>query len=206
MKLIVGLGNPGRKYEATRHNAGFWWVDEVARLTAASFRHESRFSGQVARVPASELWLLKPETFMNHSGRAVGALAGFYRIAPADILVAHDELDLPPGSVKLKFGGGLSGNGLKDVAAVLGTRDFWRLRIGIGHPRDLAASEQEVIDYVLHPPRTDERAAIVRSMDQALEVWPQIARHDMEAAMLKLHTRPKDAAPETKSEPPLSQP
>ncbi|HET7159867.1 MAG TPA: aminoacyl-tRNA hydrolase [Burkholderiales bacterium] len=206
MKLIVGLGNPGRKYEATRHNAGFWWVDEVARLTAASFRLESRFSGQVARVPASELWLLKPETFMNHSGRAVGALAGFYRIAPADILVAHDELDLPPGSVKLKFGGGLSGNGLKDVAAVLGTRDFWRLRIGIGHPRDLAASEQEVIDYVLHPPRTDERAAIVRSMDQALEVWPQIARHDMEAAMLKLHTRPKDAAPESKSEPPPSQP
>lgn len=206
MKLIVGLGNPGKKYAATRHNAGFWWVDEVARLTAASLRRETRFSGEVARVSASELWLLKPETFMNQSGRAVGALAGFYRIAPADILVAHDELDLPPGSVKLKFGGGLSGNGLKDVAAALGTRDFWRLRIGIGHPRDLAASEQEVVDYVLHAPRVDERAAIERSLDQALEVWPLIARHDMEAAMLKLHTRPKDLTPEGKGEPPSRQP
>jgi peptidyl-tRNA hydrolase, PTH1 family len=202
MKLIVGLGNPGKKYETTRHNAGFWWLDEVARLTGASLRRETRFSGEVARVPGSELWLLKPETFMNQSGRAVGALAGFYRIAPADILVAHDELDLPPGSVKLKFGGGLSGNGLKDVASVLGTRDFWRLRIGIGHPRDLAASEQEVVDYVLHAPRTDERAAIVRSLELALEVWPLIVRHDMEAAMLKLHTRPKDLTPEEKGEPP----
>ena len=191
MKLIVGLGNPGNKYEATRHNAGFWWVDEVARLAGASMRRESRFSGEVARVPSTELWLLKPDTFMNQSGRAVGAMANFYRIAPADILVAHDELDLPPGGVKLKFGGGLSGNGLKDVAAVLGTKDFWRLRIGIGHPRDLAASEQEVVDYVLHPPRAEERTAIRESLDKAIEVWPLIARHDMEAAMLKLHTNPK---------------
>ncbi|HEV7392870.1 MAG TPA: aminoacyl-tRNA hydrolase, partial [Burkholderiales bacterium] len=133
MKLIVGLGNPGRKYEATRHNAGFWWVDAVAR--------------------------------------AVGAFATFYRIAPEDILVAHDELDLPPGEVKLKFGGGLSGNGMKDVAAVLGTRDFWRLRLGIGHPRDLAASEQEVVDYVLHGPRADERKAIDEAIEKALESW-----------------------------------
>ena len=189
MKLIVGLGNPGKKYEATRHNAGFWWVDEVARAANASFRRESRFSGEVARAAAADIWLLKPETYMNESGRAVGALANFYRIAPEDILVAHDELDLPPGAVKLKFGGGLSGNGLKDVAAVLGTKDFWRLRIGIGHPRELAASEQEVVDYVLHAPRAEERKAIAEALDKAIGVWSFIAKHDMEKAMLQLHTK-----------------
>jgi PTH1 family peptidyl-tRNA hydrolase len=195
MKLIVGLGNPGRKYEATRHNAGFWWVDEVARTSGASFRRENRFHGEVARVPRSELWLLKPETYMNESGRAVGAFSGFYRIPPADILIAHDELDLPPGAVKLKFGGGLSGNGLKDVAAVLGTKDFWRLRIGIGHPRDLAASEQDVVDYVLHPPRSDERKAIEQALASAMEVWPLISAHDMQGAMLRLHTKDQNKDP-----------
>ncbi len=190
MKLIVGLGNPGRKYEATRHNAGFWWVDEVARAAGAAFRREARFHGEIARVPRSEMWLLKPDTFMNESGRSVGALATFYRIEPAEILVAHDELDLPPGSVKLKFGGGLSGhNGLRDIAPVLGTQDFWRLRIGIGHPRDLAPSQQEVTDYVLHPPRTDERKAIGEALAKAMEIWPLVAAHDMQAAMLKLHTK-----------------
>lgn len=190
MKLIVGLGNPGRKYEATRHNAGFWWVDEVARATGATFRRESRFHGELARLPASDLWLLKPETHMNASGRAVSALATFYRIPADEILVAHDELDLPPGAVKLKFGGGLSGhNGLRDIAPVLGTPDFWRLRIGIGHPRDLSATEQEVVDYVLHAPRAEERAAIVQAIEKAMDVWPLIAAHDMQAAMLKLHTR-----------------
>ena len=190
MKLIVGLGNPGRKYEATRHNAGFWFVDEVARAARAEFRREARFSGEVARLPGTDAWLLKPETFMNESGRAVGAFATFYRIAPEEILVAHDELDLPPGGVRLKFGGGLSGhNGLRDVAPVLGTQDFWRLRIGIGHPRDLAASEQEVVDYVLHAPRAEERKAIGEALDKAMSVWPLIAARDMQAAMLKLHTK-----------------
>jgi PTH1 family peptidyl-tRNA hydrolase len=190
MKLIVGLGNPGRKYEATRHNAGFWWVDDVARAAGAEFRREARFQGEVARVPRTEMWLLKPDTYMNDSGRSVGALATFYRIDPAEILVAHDELDLPPGGVKLKFGGGLSGhNGLRDIAPVLGTQDFWRLRIGIGHPRDLAASQQEVTDYVLHPPRTDERKAIGEALVKAMEIWPLVAAHDMQAAMLKLHTK-----------------
>jgi peptidyl-tRNA hydrolase, PTH1 family len=190
MKLIVGLGNPGRKYEATRHNAGFWWLDEVARACSASFRRESGFHSEVARVPQSDLWLLKPDTYMNESGRAVGAFATFYRIAPHDILVAHDELDLPPGAVKLKLGGGLSGhNGLRDIAAVLGTRDFWRLRLGIGHPRELA-NEQEVVDYVLHAPRVDEGKSITQAIDRALEVWPLIVGHDMQAAMLKLHTKP----------------
>ena len=188
MKLVVGLGNPGRKYEATRHNAGFWWADEIARAAGSSFANEGRFSGEVARAAAAGVWLLKPQTFMNASGRAVGALANFYRIEPTHILIAHDELDLPPGAVRLKFGGGLSGNGLKDVAAVLGTRDFWRLRIGIGHPRDLAASEQEVVDYVLHPPRSEERQAIDQALASALEVWPLIAAQDMEKAMLRLHT------------------
>lgn len=190
MKLVVGLGNPGAKYEATRHNAGFWWLDAIARASKAEFRREARFSGEVARVPASDLWLLKPSTFMNESGRAVGAFATFYRIDAADILVAHDELDLPPGGIKLKFGGGLSGhNGLRDIAPVLGTQEFWRLRIGIGHPRDLAASQQEVVDYVLHAPRAEERKTIDAALDNAMEIWPLVTAHDMQAAMLKLHTK-----------------
>ena len=190
MKLVVGLGNPGAKYEKTRHNAGFWWLDLVANLQRATFRRESRFQGAVAKVSTNEgeLWLLKPETFMNLSGQAVAALASYYKIAPKEILIAHDELDLPPGSTKLKFGGGLSGNGLKSVAASLGTRDFWRLRLGIGHPRDNAASEAEVIDYVLHAPRLEEQQAIDDAMARSLNVWPQMLADQMEAAMLALHT------------------
>ena len=189
MKLVVGLGNPGPKYAATRHNAGFWFLDRVARSARVEFRREARFFGEVARVPAAELWLLKPETYMNHSGRAVHALAGFYRILADDILVAHDELDLRPGDVRLKFGGGLSGhNGLRDIASALGTQDFWRLRIGIGHPREMTASTQQPVDYVLHPPRAEDRAAIDEALEKALTVWPLIQSHDMQAAMLKLHT------------------
>ena len=191
MKLVVGLGNPGAKYEKTRHNAGFWWLDLIANLQRATFRRESRFQGAVAKVSTNEgeLWLLKPETFMNLSGQAVAALASYYKIAPKEILIAHDELDLPPGSTKLKFGGGLSGNGLKSVAASLGTRDFWRLRLGIGHPRDNGASEAEVIDYVLHAPRLEEQQAIDDAMARSLNVWPQMLADQMEAAMLKLHTK-----------------
>ena len=192
MKIIVGLGNPGKKYEATRHNAGFWWVEGVARAAGVEFKPAARFHGEVAKaaLPAGEIWLLKPGTYMNESGRAVVALAGFFKTASDQILVVHDELDLVPGSVKLKFGGGLSGhNGLKDIASGLGTPDFWRLRIGIGHPRDHIMSEQEVIDFVLHPPRTEERRAIGEALARALEVWPLIAEHKLEAAMLKLHTK-----------------
>jgi PTH1 family peptidyl-tRNA hydrolase len=189
MKLVAGLGNPGTKYAATRHNAGCWWLDAVARSVGASFRREARFHGEVARV-AGDIWLLKPGTYMNESGRALGSMASFYRIEPADILVAHDELDLPPGDVRLKFGGGLSGhNGLRDIVAVLGTQDFWRLRIGIGHPRDSALNRQEVIDYVLHPPRAEERDSIESAIDKGLGIWPLVAAHDMQAAMLKLHTK-----------------
>lgn len=192
MKLLVGLGNPGSKYAATRHNAGFWLVERVAQGARAPFAAERKFHGEVAKLglPTGEVWVLKPDTFMNKSGLAVGALAGFYKIAAKDIVVAHDELDLPPGGVKLKFGGGISGhNGLRDIVAALGTQDFWRLRLGIGHPRENAASEQEVVDYVLHPPRKEEQGAIDDAIARALEVWPLLAAGETEAAMLKLHTK-----------------
>lgn len=194
MKLVAGLGNPGKKYEATRHNAGFWWMDVLARAAGANWRHEARYHGEVAKISGgdgarSDIWLLKPATYMNESGRAVGALADFYKIAPADILIAHDELDLPPGGVKLKFGGSASGNGVRSVISRLGTPDFWRLRIGIGHPRELGANEQEVVDYVLHAPRAEERRAIEDALARAAETWPLIAAHDMQAAMLRLHTK-----------------
>lgn len=191
MKLVVGLGNPGKKYAATRHNAGYWWVDALARSAGVECRQEPRFHGEVAKVPgtAGDLWLLKPSTYMNESGRAVGALADFFKIAAADILIVHDELDLAPGVVKLKFGGSASGNGVRSVVSRLGTKDFWRLRIGIGHPRELAASEQEVVDYVLHAPRLEEQRAIDDAMSRAQDVWPLIAANDMQEAMLRLHTK-----------------
>lgn len=187
IKLIVGLGNPGREYEATRHNAGFWWVDEFAQANQCTFKAEGKFHGLAARgqVHGRELLLLKPLTFMNVSGRAVGALAQFYKIAPQHILVVHDELDLPPGSAKLKLGGGHGGhNGLKDIIAHLGTRDFWRLRIGIGHPGERA----DVSDYVLNAPRREEQALIDEAMQRAQNVAPLIVEGKLEAAMLKLHS------------------
>ncbi len=193
MKLVVGLGNPGAKYEQTRHNAGFWWVDTIASRERASFKRESRFQGAYCKITAnsSDLWLLKPETFMNLSGQAVAALASYYKIVPTEILVAHDELDLPAGSVKLKFGGGLGGhNGLKSIAQCLGTQNFWRLRLGIGHPRDTDAQGREVVDYVLHALRKEEQQAIDDAMARSHDVWPQIIAGQMEGAMLKLHTKP----------------
>jgi len=187
IKLIVGLGNPGREYEGTRHNAGFWWVDEYAHTNRIALKAESKFHGLAARslVQGRELFLLKPQTFMNVSGRAVGALAQFYKIEPAQILVVHDELDLPPGSAKLKLGGGHGGhNGLKDIIAHLGTRDFWRLRIGIGHPGDRA----EVVNFVLNAPRREEQELIDQAMRRAQDVAPLITEGKLEAAMLKLHS------------------
>ena len=196
MKLVVGLGNPGKKYTATRHNAGFWWIDALARSVGAECRLEAHFHGEVAKIssPSGDIWLLKPATYMNESGRAVGALADFFKIEAADILIVHDELDLAPGVVKLKFGGSASGNGVRSVASRLATKDFWRLRIGIGHPRELAASEQEVVDYVLHAPRVEEQRAIDEALSRAHDVWPLIAANDMQAAMLRLHTKPADGA------------
>jgi PTH1 family peptidyl-tRNA hydrolase len=186
IKLIVGLGNPGREYEATRHNAGFWWVDEFARKNQIAFKNESKFHGLAARgvLHGHEVHLLKPQTFMNVSGRAVGALAQFYKIDAAEILVVHDELDLPPGSAKLKLGGGHGGhNGLKDIIAHLGSRDFWRLRIGVGHPGDRA----EVVNFVLNAPRKEEQVLIEGALQRAQEIAPLIIEGKLEAAMQTLH-------------------
>ena len=188
MKLVAGLGNPGRKYEVTRHNAGFWWAERLAQQTRVSLRTDARFHGRLAKLapPHGEAWLLLPETYMNLSGRAVAALVSYYRLPLDRVLVVHDELDLPAGTVKLKKGGGTGGhNGVSDVAAHLGSKDFWRLRIGIGHP----GMRDEVLDYVLQPPRAEERDLIEAAIDRSLEVWPLIAESKMEAAMLKLHTK-----------------
>lgn len=188
IKLIVGLGNPGREYESTRHNAGFLWVDELACAHQIAFKAEHKFHGLAARGSphGREIFLLKPHTFMNGSGRAVAALAQFYKIAAQHILVVHDELDLPPGSAKLKLGGGHGGhNGLKDIIAHLGTKDFWRLRIGIGHPGERV----EVSNYVLNPARREEQALIDEAMRRAQDVAPLILDGKLEAAMLKLHSK-----------------
>ncbi len=188
IKLIVGLGNPGREYASTRHNAGFWWVNELARSHNANFKADSKFHGLIARVAlhGHDVHLLKPQTFMNVSGCAVGAVAQFYKIEAAQILVVHDELDLPPGSAKLKLGGGHGGhNGLKDIIAHLGTKDFWRLRLGIGHPGDRA----EVVNFVLNAPRQEEQSLIEEAMQHAQDVAPLVIEGKLEAAMLKLHSQ-----------------
>jgi PTH1 family peptidyl-tRNA hydrolase len=189
IRLVVGLGNPGREHDATRHNAGFWFVDALAAKLGSAFVSEGRFHGRVARA-APDLRLLAPGTYMNLSGRAVATLSRYFAIAPAEILVAHDELDLEPGEAKLKFGGGTAGhNGLRDIDAQLGTAEFWRLRLGIGHPRDSAIPQQDVADYVLRPPPSAERALIVAAIGRSLDAWPAIAAGDMNRAMQLLHTK-----------------
>lgn len=186
-RLVVGLGNPGAEYTETRHNAGFWFCERLARDLGVQFGNESRFHGWAANARGDGIWLLMPATFMNRSGQAVQALAHFYRIAPAEILVVHDELDIPPGHSRLKFGGGLGGhNGLKDIAAKLGTQDFWRLRLGIGHPGD----RNEVVNYVLKPPRKEEQADIDAAIDRALLAWPDLAKGDMDAAARRINAKP----------------
>jgi PTH1 family peptidyl-tRNA hydrolase len=194
IRLVAGLGNPGREYARTRHNAGFWFIDELARKLGAYFATESKFSGEVAK--AGDVRLVKPATFMNLSGRSVAALARFFAIAPDEILVVHDELDLRPGEAKMKLGGGVAGhNGLKDIRAQLGSPDFWRLRLGIGHPRDSELTEQQVVDYVLKPPRSEEMSAIESAIAKSLDAWPDIAKGNMEKAMMFLHTKDGPATP-----------
>ncbi len=199
IKLFVGLGNPGLEYEATRHNAGFWWLDALARELKVSLAPDRGYHGHVARtaVHGHTLWLLKPQTFMNLSGKSVAALARFYKIAPEEILVAHDELDLVPGQAKLKFSGSHAGhNGLRDIHAQLGTDDYWRLRLGIGHP----GVKSEVIDWVLKKPAPEQRAAMEECVDRTLKAVPAMLAGEMEKATLLVHTskppRPKPPRPE----------
>jgi PTH1 family peptidyl-tRNA hydrolase len=195
IRLVAGLGNPGRGYAATRHNAGFWFADSLAARLGSRYTHEAKFSADVAK--AGEIRICKPMTFMNLSGRSVAGIARFFGIAPDAILVVHDELDLKPGDAKLKQGGGVAGhNGLRDIQMLLGTADFWRLRLGIGHPRDSAFPDREVIDYVLKPPDGEDRASIDAAIERALLAWRDIAAGDMERAMMSLHTRPRDGAPD----------
>ena len=204
IRLLVGLGNPGPEYEATRHNAGFWFIDEVARKLGAALTPERSYFGRVARVnrPDGPVWLLQPMTFMNLSGKSVAALARFFKIAPHEILVAHDELDLMPGQAKMKLGGSHAGhNGLKDIHAQLGSPEYWRLRLGIGHP----GVKAEVIDYVLRKPPLAEREAIDKITEQAVKTLDLILAGDMERAMMKVHAkppRPKPPRPEPPNETP----
>ena len=184
-RLIVGLGNPGPEYEATRHNVGFWFIDRLAAQLKVTLAPQSKFHGLAAR--AGDTWLLQPSTFMNRSGLAVAALANFYKIAPGEILVIHDELDLPPGGIRLKQGGGNGGhNGLKDIQSRLGAPDFWRLRLGIGHPRTLGLA-QPVVDFVLCQPRKEEMPDIEMSLERCLLAWPKLSAGDFPSAQQQLH-------------------
>ena len=198
IKLFVGLGNPGPEYDATRHNAGFWWIDALAHDLKTTLLPDKSYQAQVARTTlhGHNVWLLKPQTFMNLSGRSVAALARFFKIQSDEILVIHDELDIVPGQAKLKFGGSHAGhNGLRDIHAQLGTGDYWRLRLGIGHP----GIKSEVIHWVLKKPLTEHREAIDDSISRSLHAVPALQAGDMEKAMLLIHTtkppRPKPPRP-----------
>ena len=190
IQLIAGLGNPGAQYEQTRHNAGFWFVDAVASDCGAQFRTESKYSSEVARcnIAGNDCRLQKPQDFMNRSGLPVASTAAFYQIPRTGILIVHDDLDLPPGTVRLKQGGGHGGhNGLRDLIPHLGGKDFLRLRIGIGHP----GHRDDVVGYVLKAAPREERAAIDQAVDAAVRVLPDIIAGNIEAAMKELHTREK---------------
>jgi PTH1 family peptidyl-tRNA hydrolase len=208
IKLFVGLGNPGPEYESTRHNAGFWWVDALASELKVPLAHEKGFQALVARasVHGQTVWLLEPQTFMNLSGRSVAALARFYKIQPQEILVVHDELDVPPGQAKLKLGGGHAGhNGLRDIHAQLGTGDYWRLRIGIGHP----GVKSEVSNWVLKKPAPEQRAAIEECVARTLKAFPALLAGEMDKATLLIHTskppRPKPPRPDHLEDKPREQ-
>ena len=209
IRLFVGLGNPGPEYEATRHNAGFWWLDALADQLGARLSPERSYHGLVARVnrPGAEpVWLLQPMTFMNRSGASVAPLARFFKIQPSEILVVHDELDLLPGQAKLKFGGSAAGhNGLKDIHGMLGTLDFWRLRLGIGHP----GVKAEVVNYVLKKPSPDQRELIARSIDQSLKAVEALLAGEMDRALALIHAqppRPKPPRPPGPATPPAAAP
>ena len=204
ISLFVGLGNPGPDYQDTRHNAGFWWIDALAQQLRTTLVPERSYYGLMARVThhGRTLWLLEPMTYMNLSGKSVAALARFFKIPPAQILVVHDELDLMPGQMKLKLGGSHAGhNGLKDIQAQLGSADFWRLRLGIGHP----GVKSEVINYVLKKPRAEERDAIDGCITRSLVELDVLLAGEMERAMMKIHAKPARPKP-PKPDPPASPP
>jgi PTH1 family peptidyl-tRNA hydrolase len=197
IKLFVGLGNPGPEYEATRHNAGFWWIDALARELKVQLVMDRSYHGFVGRtsVAGQTIWLLQPQTFMNLSGKSVAALARFFKIAPNEILVAHDEMDVEPGEAKLKLGGSHAGhNGLRDIHAQLGP-DYWRLRLGVGHP----GVKSEVVSWVLKKPSADHRIAIEQAIDRAIKALPQLLSGEMDKATMLIHTskppRPKPPKP-----------
>ena len=194
IKLFVGLGNPGPEYEATRHNAGAWWIDALASTLKVQMVMDRNYHGFVARttVNGQTIWLLQPQTFMNLSGKSVAALARFFKILPSEILVAHDEMDIAPGEAKLKLGGSHAGhNGLRDIHAQLGSSDYWRLRLGVGHPGD----KSEVVSWVLKKPSADHRIAIEQTIDRALKALPHLLAGEMDKATMLIHTskppRPK---------------
>lgn len=198
LKLIVGLGNPGSRYEQTRHNAGFWFADLLAQRAGARFATEARFQGELARtvIVGTEVRLLKPATFMNLSGQSVGAVARFFKLEPSQILVAHDELDLPPGTARLKLGGGHGGhNGLRDLIRHIGA-EFWRLRIGIGHP----GHRDEVTDFVLTRAPVEEQTLIGDALKDAADAIEKMLAQGAERAMHQLHSRGVQAKPYRKSE------
>ena len=203
IRLLVGLGNPGPEYEATRHNAGFWWIDTVARRLGAHLSADKAYHGLVARVnrPAGPIWLIEPQTYMNLSGKSVAPLARFFRIAPEEILVVHDELDVLPGQMKIKQGGSAAGhNGLKDIQAQLGSPAFWRLRLGIGHPGDRA----EVAGYVLRKPPASERELIEGCIDRSMEALDLLLAGDMPKATALLHAGPQRPKPPRPPRPPAA--
>jgi len=200
IRLVVGLGNPGKEYERTRHNAGFWLVERFAQANGIVLRKDPKFKALVGKHAGG--WLLLPQSFMNLSGQPVQMLAGFFRIKPEEVLVVHDELDFPPGTVRLKQGGGIAGhNGLKDISQRLATHEYWRLRLGVGKP----PAGIEGADYVLQKPPAEERAEIDAAIEKSLAVMPQILAGDVQSAMNKLHTEPEKKEP-PKKEVPVKEP
>jgi len=195
IRLIVGLGNPGKEYERTRHNAGFWLLERYALQSGVTLRKDGKYQALVGRIEPNGAWLVLPQSFMNASGRAVQMLAGFFKIPAAEILVVHDELDFAPGVAKMKQGGGIAGhNGLRDISHRLGSHDYWRLRLGIGHPGDKSA----VVDYVLQKPSPEDRADIDEAIGRSVEILPLCLAGDMQGAMQKLHSVEKERAAEKK--------
>lgn len=183
-RLIVGLGNPGNEYADNRHNLGFWFIERLAHDLKVPLAPQGKFFGVSGRI--GEQWLLQPMTYMNRSGQAVAALARFYKITAEEILVVHDDLDLEPGGIRIKQGGGNGGhNGLKDIQAHLSVPDFWRLRLGIGHPGE----RNEVVNYVLKAPRREEQELIDHALERCLLAWPKLAAGDYAAAQRQLHPK-----------------